>query len=216
MQDAQYIEELTKRYSRSIGFLPKVAIAKYIEWGLVELGLENDEPAGYVLYKLNMPDNPGITAIFQTAVQMDARRHSIGQQLVRLVIQKSIDFGNQLIQLWCASDLEANEFWSAAGFQPHAMREVGKKRKRLHILWRRASNEESNMNLPVSGRRRNVNGHAVLVPASATKELILKACKEDRCLSVWKEIKTAGSIASYAHSSGLHGASDSSQDSLFG
>lgn len=213
--DLHYIEHLANKWRKAVGFLPKEAVRQYIRWGLVELGLENDEPAGYVLYKLTMPDNPGITAIFQTAVQLDARRHSIGRQLIREIEQKSIDSGNQLIQLWCASDLEANEFWSAAGFHPIALRQGGKQRKRLHIAWRLAHVEDAEKLHPFSNRRRNVNGPAVIIPEKITADTIISGCKTDNLRALWTDLTKAHSTVSSVASYSSHGCSDSAPASLF-
>lgn len=173
--DRLYMQALARKHFEAIGFLPGQAITEAIDQGRVLLGLENGDPAGYLLFKHRMPDNPGVTAIFQAVVQMDARRHSLGRELVASVVRTAELVGNKIVQLWCAEGLEANEFWPAAGFTPVALRQGGKRRNRLHVLWRISINTASPRAFPISRRRRVPAGPPILIPETVTLEQIVTA-----------------------------------------
>jgi hypothetical protein len=55
--------------------------------------------------------------IFQAAVQYDARRRHLGLALVADLVERARDAGARGLSLRCLSYLEANDFWTAAGFR---------------------------------------------------------------------------------------------------
>lgn len=190
--DRSYMKDLCRRHYEAIGFLTAQAITEAIDQGRVIIGTENGEPAGYLLFKHRMPDNPGITAIFQAVIQMDARRHSLGRKLVAAVSSTAQLSGNDLVQLWCAEGLEANEFWPAAGFTAQALRPGGTKRNRIHVLWRKTLSRCDPGEFPISQRRRVRAGPPVVLPKGVTTEQIVAASKS-RTLS---EFLTTGRTTS--------------------
>lgn len=133
-KDVLFLDHLQKKFSHQVGFLPKVALEAHIARGKVSIALENDEPAAYLLGKGNYLRDPHFGIIYQAAVSYDARRRLIGTALVQHfmdVMEPNI----RLIGLWCAQDIEANEFWNACGFEAIAARHGSRRKGRVHIFW---------------------------------------------------------------------------------
>lgn len=133
-RDVKFLDHLQKKFSEQVGFLPMVALEAHIAKGRVSIALENDEPAAYLLGKGNYQRDPHFGIIYQAAVSYDARRRLIGTALVQHLMDH-MEPGVRLIGLWCAQDIEANEFWSACGFEAVAARHGSKRRGRVHIFW---------------------------------------------------------------------------------
>lgn len=134
--DVAYITQLAKNNTDSIGFIPFGALDWYLKSGIVQLAKENDEPAGFLLGKYLSRTEPWIAPIYQACVQYDARRRAHGLSLVERYISR-LPTKAEIVQLWCAADLEANDFWRSAGFQLIGQRAGGTTRDRRHLLWRR-------------------------------------------------------------------------------
>lgn len=112
--DLAYVVHLQKRHGDAIGFLPRLALAQKIDLGRVWLARENGEPAGFLHHgTLNAPE----VRIFQAAVQYDARRRRLGLALVDELLTRAAAAGARGVSLRCLSYLEANAFWTAAGFR---------------------------------------------------------------------------------------------------
>jgi GNAT superfamily N-acetyltransferase len=135
-KDIKFLDHLQKKYSNQVGFLPRQALEWNIERGNVSIALENDEPAAYLLGKGNYLRDPHFGIIYQAAVSYDARRRLMGTALVQHFID-SVPAMNavRLIGLWCAQDIEANEFWHACGFEAIAARHGSRRKGRVHIFW---------------------------------------------------------------------------------
>jgi L-amino acid N-acyltransferase YncA len=73
--------------------------------------------------------------VYQACIQYDARRREHGLSLVATLVRKATEAGFGAIALWCADDLESNDFWRSAGFRWAGMREGGKRRGRKHNRW---------------------------------------------------------------------------------
>jgi hypothetical protein len=117
-----------------LGFLPRQALEWNIANGKVSIALENDEPAAYLLGKGNYLRDPHFGIIYQAAVSYDARRRLMGTALVQHFMDHMAP-EIKLIGLWCAQDIEANEFWSACGFEAIAARHGSRRKGRVHIFW---------------------------------------------------------------------------------
>ncbi len=112
--DLAYVVDLQKRNSEAIGFLSRVALQEKIERKQVHLALENDAPAGFLHHgSLARPE----VRIFQAAIQYDARRRHHGMMLVQDLIDRATKAGAQGISLRCLDYLDANDFWTVAGFE---------------------------------------------------------------------------------------------------
>ena len=132
--DLKFLDHLQKRFSQQVGFLPRQALEWNIERGKVSIALENGEPAAYLLGKGNYLRDPHFGIIYQAAVSYDARRRLMGTALVQHFMDH-MEPEVRLIGLWCAQDIEANEFWQACGFEPIAARHGSRRKGRVHIFW---------------------------------------------------------------------------------
>ncbi len=127
----KYIISLAKKHTNEIGFIPRVKVEEYVNAGQVFLATENDEPCGFLLFGSGYPR----LRIFQACVQYDAQRRAHGLDMVGRLIARADAQGYDAISLWCAEDLQANEFWKAAGFQLAQSKPGGKRRGRRLNLW---------------------------------------------------------------------------------
>jgi N-acetylglutamate synthase-like GNAT family acetyltransferase len=135
-QDLAFIDDLQKKHAKAVAFRPRIALENYTNAGAITLALENDEPAGYLLANPQLRYQPEICPIFQAAVAMDAQRRHHGIALLATVAQAAKAAGKLVIQANCREELEANEFWNAAGFEPIAKIFHFAHRQRWLICWR--------------------------------------------------------------------------------
>jgi hypothetical protein len=207
--DLSFLRDLARKYTPELGFLSNEAMERYVDLGGVRLILLNGQPAGYTLGRVAVPTMPGMSAIYQTCVQMDARRHSAGRLLVADQIRRARIAQRGAIQLWCAHDIEAVEFWAAVGARPIAIREGGVQRKRVHLLWRIRTNPGTLLDAPAAVRRRRGAGLPVPLPRSMTTAEVIDRCKTNQLRELLKNSCTAATEAPSP-------ANGSSQLSLFG
>jgi hypothetical protein len=130
--------DLQQKFSNQLGHLPTSAIDFYVQSRLVKLTLENGVPAGYILGRPSFRWNRRFAPITQAAVCMDAQRRKHGLKLVEQWLQDMQSRGIAAAQAMCRSDLEANEFWLAAGFDLIAAIDTENARKKPMFCWRRA------------------------------------------------------------------------------
>lgn len=139
--DVPYIQSLQDANRDALGFLSPVALAEYVEHRHVELAYENGDPAAYLLFGTHgsTTRSPRVdnVRIVQACVQYDARRVHHASALVHALIERSTAAGLETLSCWCADDLEANDFWAAAGFEHVASRNRRRhaRRSRLHRKW---------------------------------------------------------------------------------
>lgn len=126
-----YVESLMEQNYEAVGFLPRPKLEEYAARGQILGATENGEPCGYLVYGNGWPR----LRIYQACIQYDARRREHGLNLVAQLIGVATAKDCELISLWCADDLEANNFWKIAGFMFGVQREGGRKRGRKHNLW---------------------------------------------------------------------------------
>lgn len=193
--DLPFIEHLARSNTEEVGFLPKQAIGEYIDRRAVMLAMENGDPAGYLLGKHHVPDYPGTTMIHQACVCFDARRRALGLSLVKRYTTAAAVSGNGAVQLWCRGNLDANEFWKAAGFEAMALRPGGERRGIPHILWRIAVVRHALLSIPPSTRRRGRSGTAVMRPSTCTTDQILEFAKNGDLSDLLEEWRSRDSSA---------------------
>ena len=112
--DLAYVVALQKRNHEALGFIPRAALSEKIDLGRIWLTRENGDPAGYLHHgSLAVPE----VRIFQAAVQYDARRRHHGLALVADLVERAREAGARGISLRCLDFLDANDFWTAAGFK---------------------------------------------------------------------------------------------------
>ena len=109
--DLSAVDELMKRYSQTLGFLPGEALQSYLEKGSV-LGArtDNDQLVGYLLYAAH----PNYFRITHLCVLDDHQGQGIARQLVN-DLRQSAD-AQKVIKLNCRRDFPANSLWPKLGF----------------------------------------------------------------------------------------------------
>lgn len=111
--DLAYVVALQKRNHEALGFIPRAALAEKIDRGRIWLATENGDPAGYLHHgSLAVPE----VRVFQAAVQYDARRRHLGLALVADLLARARAASARGVSLRCLDFLDANDFWTAAGF----------------------------------------------------------------------------------------------------
>jgi hypothetical protein len=136
-EDLPWIYTLQRRFARALGWIPKEAMQEPITQQRIILASENGDPAGFLFHKA-LHGEPHVHTIVQAAVAMDAQRRHHGLAALNQ-LEQSID--EDLLQCWCAEELESNAFWFCAGFEPIAIRDPKNCRGRRLILWRKALTE---------------------------------------------------------------------------
>lgn len=134
--DIPFLDDLQRRYRGCLGFLPNQALEFYTNTNNVYITYENGEPAGYVLGRNQLAYERRIRPIFQAAVAYDAVRRRHGLALVDQVCRDAKSAGQEVVQANCAADLEACEFWKAAGFVPIHGMQPPTASGRIIITWR--------------------------------------------------------------------------------
>lgn len=115
----------------SIGWIPWQGMLRADSLGRILSLWNNDDLVGFLLH------GPSMTSmkVYQIWIRQDARLLLHGQWLVGSLAMKALRLGLFRISLWCASDLAANCFWDALGFQKTSEREGGKSSGRTHWRW---------------------------------------------------------------------------------
>lgn len=137
LNDLAFLDHLQKTYTNCLGFLPRVALEWYAETAHVRLAEENGQAAGYILGHHRLRWQPLLRPIYQAAVAMDATRRHHGLALLAVIEAEARAAGQIGLQANCAAELEANEFWKAAGFIPIACLTPINRRGRDLICWRK-------------------------------------------------------------------------------
>jgi len=127
----KYAVDLARRNSEALSFIPQPRLEQYAEFGQLLIESENDDPCGFLVFGNTFP----ILKIYQACIQYDVRRIQHGLNLLRRLINYAEHYGFTAISLHCADDLEANQFWQAAGFQFAGQRLGGQRRGRMHNRW---------------------------------------------------------------------------------
>lgn len=134
--DWNFVVKVQKQHTNALGFLPGGALRAYIESGRVLVGEQNDAEAGYIVGRPKMRYDPRIAPITQCAVAMDAQRRHLGLRMVACWMLAAALDGRSCVQCWCADDIDAAQFWPAAGFTAIARRYPTNARARSLTLWR--------------------------------------------------------------------------------
>lgn len=129
----RYADDLARKNSEALSFIPTPRLVKYAEAGQLIIQTENDEPCGFLVLGRGWPQ----ARIYQACIQYDARRRDHGLALVNRAVKQATAAGCCDLRLWCANDLDANDFWRAAEFENCGARPGGARRGRVHNLWAR-------------------------------------------------------------------------------
>jgi GNAT superfamily N-acetyltransferase len=122
----QYVVDLQRKNSDSVGFLPQIVFEKGAETGQLFLGLLNGEPCGYILAGSGYQ---GVLRRWQVCIEYDARRRLYGAMLVAAVEEYGENLGCTSSVVHCASDLAANEFWAEVGYRMTGTLSCGEARR---------------------------------------------------------------------------------------
>lgn len=137
LADLPFVKMLQAKLRESLGHISSVATEWRLQRGDVTAVEENAEIAGFILCAPRLKHAPWIHPIYQAAIHYDLRRRHHGFALVAAEEDKARAQRCSIVTLWCASDLEANDFWRAAGYTVVGVRTGGNRRARTHILWRK-------------------------------------------------------------------------------
>ncbi|MFC1567345.1 GNAT family N-acetyltransferase [Thermodesulfobacteriota bacterium] len=132
LKDLKYIESLSKKESKAIGFIPKVRYEAAILGKRIHektqptcndriyVCSENSDLVGFVLGSKG--NAGGLAKIAQIAIQEDARLITRGKALLNALIEHRESKGIYSFHCGCADDLESNLFWRAMGWKQVAQR----------------------------------------------------------------------------------------------
>ena len=125
------IDELMKRNSGTVGFLPLEALKYYLEneWVLGALTAEG-HLAGYLLYA----ENRDRFRITQLCVAKNFRGQGLARELLDAL--KVSATTQKVMTLRCRNDFPAHSMWSALGFVPRGEKPGRSKEGHLLTLWR--------------------------------------------------------------------------------
>lgn len=154
----KYVEKMQRLHNEELGFLPSCAIREYVERDQVLPATENGELCSYALYfdgrNGKRPRlHPSTLKIHQICTQYDARFLHHATTLINRILAVATDKNFRTIQAWVATDIDANDFWSAVGFTCVAQRIGGKKRGRIHNLWELTLVNDSHPAEPIPATR---------------------------------------------------------------
>jgi hypothetical protein len=135
--DLKFLVHLQQKFSNAVGFLPVQALIEYVDKKLVGVAHENGQPCGYVLGRPAYRYQPLLRPITQAAVAMDAQRRRHGLALIDRMHNRAYQAGQVAMQAICRVDLEANDFWAAAGFEPIVELDRANARGEKLIVWRK-------------------------------------------------------------------------------
>jgi ribosomal protein S18 acetylase RimI-like enzyme len=113
----------------ALGFLPRCRIENYLDLGWITFARINNERVGFMLAGQHKTS----WRIYQLWVVSDARRLAVASAILNCLARQAQEKAAPDIRCWVAADLESNLFWRAIGFNPYAIREGGKARKRVHV-----------------------------------------------------------------------------------
>lgn len=120
--------------SHSIGWLTTTAYIGAHNQGRMIACYNNSDLVGYIIWGRSN----GTMRCYVVWVRNDARLLVHGRALVLAIEHQGRRMHCSRIDLWCATDLPANLFWRALGFEKKAWRWGRGNSRRRHWLWRRA------------------------------------------------------------------------------
>lgn len=116
LNDLRFVRDLQARNSNLVGFLPSLALLRYVTAGHVLLAALDRQPVAYLLGRPALAWQPLLRSITQICVAETCRRSGIARLLIARTITDAIGQSQAGIQACCRQDLEANAFWASEGF----------------------------------------------------------------------------------------------------
>lgn len=139
--------------------------------------MENGEPCGFLLRGAARP----VCKIYQTAICFDARRIHHATAIVDELKRWAIANGVERIRLHCASELAANHFWRAQGFDNAGTYRRRRKNGRALIRWELPLPAEA-ARLDAASKRLAAKGQTKL------HSLLTRADDSLRTLRPWRDL----------------------------
>jgi len=131
-RDLTYLDHLSRRFSRQVGFLNRTAMREHLELGhYTVLDLEG-QPAAFTLTTggIRKP-----VRIVQHAVDEEMWRQGWGLKLIEAAALKATRCPQAGLNLTCRDGLPANAFWQAAGARLIDVRPGGRERRKMLLEW---------------------------------------------------------------------------------
>ena len=129
--DLDTVDELMKRHSRTLGFLPKEALRNYLEKeNTLGAKTDDDKLIGYLLHAAK----PNYFRITQLCVAEDFNGRGVARQLINEL--KNSATTQKAIKLRCRNDFPAHKMWPKLGFSAIDEKPGRSKDKYPLTLWR--------------------------------------------------------------------------------
>jgi hypothetical protein len=138
IQDLIYIDSLQRKNAEELAFYPRQVFEREIENSRILLAWINGDPVGY-LYRGALGS---VCRVHQACIQYDARGYLYGAALVRHLEALCTAANVLTISLRCGSDIAANGFWKAMGFDCVSVTPGGVRRMRDINCWTKAIQPE--------------------------------------------------------------------------
>lgn len=132
LTDLLFIDDLQRKNAEELSFYPSVVFEREIPAGRIILAKVNNEPAGYLYHGAFSP----VCKIHQACIHYDLRGYLYGSALVRFFSSLCKAAGVMSVTLRCGSDIAANGFWKAMGFECQSVTPGGVRRMRDINEWR--------------------------------------------------------------------------------
>lgn len=129
--EVKYAIHLADQHRDELGFLPRTIYEPMHAAGRLRVAKENSDPCGFLLHGTYRKT----LRIYQTCVQPDARRIDHGSDLWQQLVNDCIANDVHQIELHCAEDLEANQFWQAVGCRQIGQRIKSRHTGRVQLRW---------------------------------------------------------------------------------
>lgn len=110
-----YAMSLANKHRHELGFIPAMRYSHAHAAGRLRPQYLNGDPCGYLLHGPLRSGRP--CHVWQCVIQVDARRLASATELVAQLKLDATAAACSRILLRCATDLDANLFWRACGFE---------------------------------------------------------------------------------------------------
>jgi len=135
--DLKFIDDLQKKHTKMVGWMPTQQLQGKIEKGQTLIAEdETNQPVGYCIAQDQYFKRDDVGIIYQMNVLPGKQRGLIGASLLKAQFERSA-YGCKLYCCWCAQDIAANHFWESLGFVALVFRTGSANKSRIHIFWQK-------------------------------------------------------------------------------
>lgn len=135
--DLPFIDQLQKKFSNNVGFLPGPALVAYVDRFSVLIALDSNTQVGYLLGRPALHWQPLLRPIYQLCVEPIAQGHHHAIGLITAWQNLAKLSGQVGVQANCANHIPANTFWPAQGYKFICHLTPTNARSRDIIVWRK-------------------------------------------------------------------------------